>query len=86
LYSKDAYVIQFKSEEEVEEGYYITLKLLFIKYPYLPERYVIVNTNKPGVFYFEANNEKLYVMDYYFRPETKMSIEEAKKKLPQLFI
>jgi hypothetical protein len=26
------------------------------------------------------------VMDYYFRPETKMSIEEAKKKLPQLFI
>jgi len=89
LYSKDAYVIQFKSEKEVNEGYYVTLSSLFLRYPYLPERYVIVNTNEPNepnVFYFEINNKKLDVMDYYFRPETKMTIEEAKKKLPQLFI
>ena len=86
MYSKDAYVIQFKSKKEVIGGDYPHLINLFWYYPYLSERYVIVNTNEPNVFYFEMNNKKLDVMDYYFRPETKMSIEEAKKKVPQLFI
>jgi hypothetical protein len=86
LYSHDAYVIQFKSIKEVQEGDYSLLKNLFREFSYLPEKYVIVNTNEPNVFYFKINNKYIPVMDYYFRSETKMTIEEAKKKLPQLFI
>ena len=85
-YSYDAYVIQFKSKSEANEGGYPSLRILFKEYPFLPERWVICDTREPYTFYFEVNGKEYQYIDYYFRAETKMSIEEAKKKLPQLFI
>ena len=85
-YAHDAYVIQLKSLSEAGEGGYPSLGILFTEYPFLPERWVICDTREPYTFYFEVDGEEYPCIDYYFRAETKMSIEEAKKKLPQLFI
>jgi hypothetical protein len=86
LFAKDAYVIQFKSLEESKIGEYPLLEDFFKEHPYLSERYVIMDTNEPNVWYFMLNKKMYPSFDYFFRHDTKISIEEAKKKVPQLFI
>jgi hypothetical protein len=84
-YAYDAYVIQIKSKDELAEcGYFVSG--LIRDNPNIYERYVIVDTPEPNVFVTVINGEYFNVYSYLFRQETKMSIEEAKKKMPQLFI
>ena len=84
-YSHDAYVAQIKSKKELEEcGYYASG--LIRDNPNIYERYVIVDTPEPNVFDVVVNGKSYDAYSYLFRQETKMSIEEAKKKMPQLFI
>jgi hypothetical protein len=50
------------------------------------DRYIIVKSNEPNVYYYEHNNQTFRYFDYFGDSETKLTIPEAMKKLPQLFI
>jgi hypothetical protein len=84
-YAHDAFVAQIKSKEELEECGYFTNALIRDN-PNIYEKYLIVDTPEPHIFVAVLNGKYYNAYSYLFRQETKMSIEEAKKKMPQLFI
>ena len=60
-------------------------KYLLEKFPFLVDRYVVIYSNEPNVYFVEINDITfipIYQKDWY----DEMKIKEAKEKLPYLFI
>ena len=80
-YPKESFVARLLTTEDAFKMGYTGLARM-LKSEYLSGKYVIVDAVEPNVW---SLNKKVFY-DYWIYPETKITIPEAKKKYPYLFI
>ena len=84
-YYFENFVVKILTLEDAEKSGYPFLVTILEENPDLSGRYVIVHSPEPNTYVIDYKHKYAY-FDYMGYPDTKMSIEEAKEKMPYLFI